>query len=359
MQRALHNRQISSRQSHRQQRQRPARKHQSQRDQLIPQVRSIARESPDAIQRNFKRQKNSCRSHQQHGQRKNLRPLMRRHQRIQVSDHEFLPRRNIVAQQVFDHAVHHPRMKDIPDQRHQQQQKWKERQNRIRRDRKSERMHLGPQHIPRRRAQQPFVRCRTKLGRPLLVRNLYGSYRRHCFSNLIKYLRRAAGFASSPLLRMGTPSRCRHEPRSCRHFSLHQPLHQLSSCQLCCSCYYLVLRQPYRVDDSQQKRNSVAVQQDRRFRVSSRLSRLRFRGSSSIPSRVNRSTKCEGSRFRWCGCVCARHCDHILDVALRGCAAAVLCVCVQCRSKQIRRTVQRKHRSAARIILREAKGVSL
>jgi hypothetical protein len=88
---------------------------------------------------------------------------------------------------------------------------------------------------------------------------------------------------------------------------------------------------------------SVDVQQDRRFRVSSRLSRLRFRGSSSVSSRPTARRNAKGAVSVGAVSSVARQRDHILDVALRGCAAALFRVCLSCKSKQIRRTQQRKH----------------
>ena len=136
-------------------------------------------------------------------------------------------------------------------------------------------------------------------------------------------------------------SRSRHESRSYRYLSAHQ----LSSCQLQSSCYYLVLRQPRPVGDTRQNAagTSVDVQQDRRFRVSSRLSRLRFRGSSSVSSRPTARRNAKGAVCVGAVSSVARQRDHILDVALRGCAAALFRVRLPCKSKQIRRTQQRKH----------------
>ncbi len=70
-------------------------------------------------------------------------------QRVQISDHEFLSGRQIVAQEILDHAVHDPGMKDVADQRHQQKQERKKGQNRVGGDRESEGVDFGPEQIAR------------------------------------------------------------------------------------------------------------------------------------------------------------------------------------------------------------------
>jgi predicted pyridoxine 5'-phosphate oxidase superfamily flavin-nucleotide-binding protein len=67
---------------------------------------------------------------------------------------------------------------------------------------------------------------------------------------------------------------------------------------------------------------SVRSEQDRRFRVSSRLSRLRFRGSTSVLSRATARRNARGAVSVGAVSSVARQRDDILDVALRGCVAA-------------------------------------
>src|SRR5450759_4422652 len=107
--------------------------------------------------------------------------MVRTDQRIQVPDYEFLAGRKIIAQQVFDYAVHHLGMKDVPDQRHQQQQKREEGQNGVGGNGEGKGVHLGPEQIARGGAHQAFGWSRAKLDRAFLVGKLDGSDRRHWF----------------------------------------------------------------------------------------------------------------------------------------------------------------------------------
>src|ERR1022692_4084343 len=112
--------------------------------------------------------------------------MVRAAPRIQVSDYEFLAGRNIVAQQVLDEAIHHLGMKYVADQRHQQQQKWKETENGVRGNRERKRVHLGPEQITGGGTQDAFRWRGVKFGCALLVGKLDRSERRHGFSNIIK-----------------------------------------------------------------------------------------------------------------------------------------------------------------------------
>ena len=100
--------------------------------------------------------------------------MVRAHQRIQVSNHKFLAGRNIVAQQALDHAIHHLGMKDVPDQRHQQQQEWEKRQNGVGGNREGESMHLGPEHVARGGAHQAFGGAARNSAAPFLSESSMG-----------------------------------------------------------------------------------------------------------------------------------------------------------------------------------------
>ena len=76
--------------------------------------------------------------------------MMRADQRVQVANDELLAGGKRVAQQVFDDAVHHLRMKHAPDEREQQQQEGEKRENCVRRHRERKSVHLGSEHIARR-----------------------------------------------------------------------------------------------------------------------------------------------------------------------------------------------------------------
>src|ERR1700687_4218036 len=180
---------VSGGQSYREQSKRSAGKHQTERHQLISQVRAVVAKSPDAVQRNFERQKNSGGGNQQHGQREHFRPMVRPDQRIQVPDHKFLASWKIVAQQILDDTIHHLGTNDVSDQRHQQQQEREEGQNEVGGDGEGESVDFGPEQIARGGAQNTFGLSGAKVGRSFLVAKLNGSDRRHWFLNIIKYLR--------------------------------------------------------------------------------------------------------------------------------------------------------------------------
>ena len=163
--------------------------------------------------------------------------MVRRDQRIQVSDHEFLAGGKRVAQQVLDYGVHQLGMKDVSDQRHQHQQERKERQDGVGGDGEGEGVHLGLEEIARGGTQDAFGRSGVQLGRSLLVGKLDGSDGRHWF---LKY------YQILTVFRRGTPvpapTACLIEARGHVHFSAYS--HQFRSCQPQSSCYDLVLRQP-------------------------------------------------------------------------------------------------------------------
>src|SRR4029077_20210776 len=128
-------------QSYREQGKRSAGKYQAERHQLISQVRAVVAKSPDTVQRNFERQKNSGGGNQQHGQREHFRPMMRPDERVQVPDYEFLASRKIIAEQILDDTVHHLGTNDVSDQRHQQEQEREEGQNEVGGDGKGKGVH--------------------------------------------------------------------------------------------------------------------------------------------------------------------------------------------------------------------------
>src|ERR1035441_7039304 len=103
--------------------------------------------------------------------------MVRTHQRVQVPDDELLAGWNIVAQQVLDDAIHHLGMKNIPDQRHQQQQEREERQNGVGGNREGKSMDLGPEQVTRGGTQQSFGGSGAEFGRALFIGKLDGSDR--------------------------------------------------------------------------------------------------------------------------------------------------------------------------------------
>ena len=100
---------------------------QSERNELILQIRTIFRESPDAIEGNFQRQENTGRADEQHDDGDGLNAVMARHV-AQVLDDEILAGRQIISQKVQDDVEHGFRMEEAPDQREQQHHERKERQ---------------------------------------------------------------------------------------------------------------------------------------------------------------------------------------------------------------------------------------
>jgi hypothetical protein len=106
---------------------------------------------------------------------------MRADERIQVSDNEFLPGWNVVAQQIFDDAIHDARVKNVPDQRHEQEQERKKRKNGIGGNREREGVNFGSHHVPYGGTQKALNRYGSIFSRALLIRKCNGSEGSHCF----------------------------------------------------------------------------------------------------------------------------------------------------------------------------------
>src|SRR5258708_27313129 len=279
VQRILQDGYVSGGQSYREQGERSAGKHEPERHQLISQVGAIVAKSPDAVQRNFERQKNSSGGNQQHGQREHLRPMVRSDQRIQVPDHKFLASRKIVAQQILDNTVHHLGTNDVSDQCHQQQQEREEGQNEVGGDGKRKGVHIGPKQIACGGAQDAFGWSGTMLSRALLAGKLNGSDRRHWFLKYYQILtscrRGAAGAGPARFgTDLATDQACFQPPAS--NFALSNP-------NLPAIIWSLLNPTGWRMSS----RIDVSVSASDIAPSSSRLHR--------ISSRANPSTECRGA----------------------------------------------------------------
>src|ERR1700722_5127293 len=69
------------------------------------------------------------------------------HHAIQVTNHELLAGWQVIAQQLPHHVVHHARMKNTPDQGHQQHNEREERKDRIGGNRECKSVHVSAEKI--------------------------------------------------------------------------------------------------------------------------------------------------------------------------------------------------------------------
>ena len=127
--------------------QRTDRKRQSQRDDLVANVRAVPGDSPDLIQRDLQRKKNAGGTDQQHDDGKDLRALVRMRQLVHVLHDEVLRGGEEVAHHLADDLLHNARVEDLAGDRQHHHNERKEREDDVGRNREGVGVDLGLHHV--------------------------------------------------------------------------------------------------------------------------------------------------------------------------------------------------------------------